>query len=384
MRKGEALALELRAQQLGSPLQGVLTVCDAQGKELAQGGGGGGPARPRADVHAARPTGSTASASPTVSTRAAVLSSPTACASRRPTAGFRLQLAADVLTLPRGGQAKLKVTADRLGGFTDAIALTIDGLPAGVKAANTIDSGRTERRGNRLHCRRRGGHRREPAHDPRRGEDEGRQVRSSQTAVLPAPRGQPETDTVLLAVALPTPFKIVGDYESTLSPRGSIRHRHYRIDRGGYDGPIEVSLSDRQARHLQGVHGPTVVVPAGANEFDYAVELPPWMEIGRTARACVMGVGVVKEGGADRYVSYSSVAQNDQIIAVVETGRLSVEVEKPAIVAARGKSVAVPVKVGRGKGLAGPVKVELVLPAHLHGVSAEPVVVAADQSAASV
>ena len=35
-RKGEAVALELRAQRLGSPLQGVLTVCDAQGKELAR------------------------------------------------------------------------------------------------------------------------------------------------------------------------------------------------------------------------------------------------------------------------------------------------------------------------------------------------------------
>ena len=168
--------------------------------------------------------------------------------------------------------------------------------------------------------------------------------------MLPAPRGQPETDTVLLAVALPTPFKIVGDYESTQSPRGSVRHRHYRIERGGYDGPIEVRLSDRQARHLQGVHGPTVVVPAGVSEFDYAVELPPWMEMGRTSRTCVMGVGVVKDGGAEHYVSYSSVQQNDQIIAVVEAGRLGVEVEKPASWRRRGKSVAVPVKVSRGQG----------------------------------
>ena len=94
-----------------------------------------------------------------------------------------------------------------------------------------------------------------------------------------------------------------------------------------------------------------------------------------------MGVGVVREGAAQHYVSYSSVQQNDQIIAVVEAGRLSVGLEKPAVVAVRGKSVAVPVKVGRGKGLAGPVKVELIAPQHLHGVTAEPVVVPADQSA---
>ncbi len=145
-----------------------------------------------------------------------------------------------------------------------------------------------------------------------------------------------------------------------------------------------MSLSDRQARHLQGVRGPTVVVPAGVSEFDYAVELPPWMELGRTARACVMGVGVVKDGGADRYVSYSSVQQNDQIIAVVEAGRLGVAAEKSAILADRGKSVAVAVKVSRDKGLVGPVKVELIVPEQVHGVSAGPVVVAADQSAAAL
>ena len=84
------------------------------------------------------------------------------------------------------------------------------------------------------------------------------------------------------------------------------------------------------------------------------------MENGRTSRTCVMGVGVVKDGGAEHYVSYSSVQQNDQIIAVVETGRLGLEVEKSSLLAGGGKTVAVPVKVSRGKGLAGPVKVELV------------------------
>ena len=44
--KGETLRLELRAQQLGSPLQGVLTVCDALGKELAHGETGVGQPDP--------------------------------------------------------------------------------------------------------------------------------------------------------------------------------------------------------------------------------------------------------------------------------------------------------------------------------------------------
>jgi hypothetical protein len=283
-------------------------------------------------------------------------------------------LAADALTLPRGVPAKLKVNAERLGGFAAAIPLTIDGLPAGVKATNAaIPAGQTTTEiaftaeataaiaAARL-----------TIHS------------DAVVAVLPAPRGQPETDTVLLAVALPTPFKIVGDYDMRLTPRGTVHHRKYKIDRGGYDGPIEVSLADRQARHLQGVSGPTMVVPAGVSEFEFAVELPPWMETGRTARACVMGVGVVNDGGAEHYVSCTSVNQNDQIIAVVETGRLGVEAEKESVVAARGRTVAVPVKVSRSKSLSGPVKVELILPGHLRGVSAEPVVVAADQSRATL
>src|SRR5262249_59106790 len=54
----------------------------------------------------------------------------------RPQPDFRLRLAADALTLPRGGQAKLRVLAERQGGFGGPIPLTVEGLPPGVKAAN--------------------------------------------------------------------------------------------------------------------------------------------------------------------------------------------------------------------------------------------------------
>jgi hypothetical protein len=84
-------------------------------------------------------------------------------------------------------------------------------------------------------------------------------------ATLALPRGQPEVDSLLLAVTLPVPFKVVADYDTSWSARGSIHRKKYRIERGGYDGPLEVSIADRQARHLQGVTGPTLVVPAGCN-----------------------------------------------------------------------------------------------------------------------
>src|SRR3989442_15219195 len=52
----------------------------------------------------------------------------------------------------------------------------------------------------------------------------------------------PELETMLLAVTLPTPFKIVGHYDMRWAPRGTVFHRHYRVDRAGDQGPLEVSL----------------------------------------------------------------------------------------------------------------------------------------------
>ena len=187
---------------------------------------------------------------------------------------------------------------------------------------------------------------------------------------------------MLLAVGLIPPFKIVGDYDLRLAPRGSVFRRRYRIERNGFAGLLEVSLADRQARHLQGVSGPTLTIPPGTDVFEYPVRLPPWMETGRTSRTCIMAVGVVKDGEIEYTVGYSSEAQNEQIIAVVETGRLGVEVDRPSLAVVPGGKAELTVRVRRGKGVAGPVKIELVQPEHMHGIRAEPVVVAADQSRA--
>ena len=71
--------------------------------------------------------------------------------------------------------------------------------------------------------------------------------------------------------------------------------RKYRIERNGFTGPIEIDLADKQARHLQGVTGPRLVIPGDKSEFEYPIALPPWMETGRTCRVCVMGTATVKD-----------------------------------------------------------------------------------------
>jgi hypothetical protein len=400
LHKGEACAFELRAARLGSPLQGVLAVCDAAGKELA---------RAESDGSSDPRLAFTAPAEGTyllrVGDRFHSRGGPDFAYRLRldhpPAPDYRLQLGADVVTVPRGGQAKLKVQAERVGGFAGPIALRIEGLPAGVTAApaaipanqNAVEvafkaEAAATVRGGRVTVRGSAG---VGDHDvartaalPMKGPLAGASGLSGPLASASGLCGG-EGDSVLLVVALPTLFKIAGDYDMRWAARGTVHHRHYRLERNGYDGPVEVSLADRQARHLQGVTGPTITVPAGANEFDYPVQLPPWMETGRTCRVCVMGVGVVKDAdGSEHEVSYSSVQQNEQVIAVVEPGRLGVETDRTVLLVEPGKTVAVPVRVQRGKGLAGPVKLELVVAAHLHGIRAAPVEVPAGRDRADL
>lgn len=372
--KGQALEFDLRAQRLGSPLHAVLTIGDESGKELA-----------RAEAAAADPVlRFTPPADGTyfvrIADRFASRGGPAYAyrlrIDRPPAPDFRLKLASDSLTVLRGGQAKLRVQAERLGGYAGLIALQIDGLPQGVAATpaaigarqNVLDITFKADVSARIQaCRL-----------TIRGNAKINGESVTRVASRSFGRGPPELDSILCAVAMPVPFKIVSQHDMRWAPRGSVHVRRYRIDRNGFEGPLEVSLADRQMRHLQGVTGPTITVPAGVSEFDYPVFLPPWMALGRTSRSCVMAVGVAKDtDGSEHSVSFSSVQSNDQIIVVIEPGRLGIEAEKTSLAAEPGGSAPVPVIVSRGKSLQGPVQVQLIAP--VHGITADPLTISADK-----
>jgi hypothetical protein len=377
-KKGEAVSLELRAARLGSPLVGVLSVLDSKSKELAKAeasAAGTDPAltfTPPADgTYIVR-----------VADRFHTRGGPAFAYRLRlappSLSDFRLHLGSDVLTLLRSTTAKLNVSAERPVGFNGPIPLTFDGLPAGVTAkAAVIPAGKP---GVDVVLEVTPSAAIAAARVTVRGEAKIGDKLLRATATVTGPTASEPVDSVLLAVSLAAPFKIVGDYDLRLAPRGTLHRRRYKIERNGYQGPIEVSVADRQLRHLQGADGPPVVVPAGVNEFEFAVQLPPWMETGRTCRVCVQGEAVVKDGGTEHVVSYTSAGQNEQIIAVVEPSRLGVETGRTSLAAVPGGFVTVPVKISRGKGLTGPVKLELLLPAHVRGVTVDPLRIPADQS----
>ncbi len=379
LKKGEALAVQMRAQAFGSPLQGVLTLHDAKGVELARGEAAGANdaalnfTAPADGAYSMRVADRFKNrGGPAFAYRVRLAPPPQAAPD------FRLTMAADVLTLARPGKVNLRVNAERIGNFKEAINLTFEGLPPGLKVtpaliapgqpgadltftadgATPINAGAMRVLGV--------------------AKIDGRDT--TRIATLAGPRGSPAIDSVRLAVALPCPFKIVADFDTRWASRGSLYRRKYKLDRKGFEGPVEIALADRQARHLQGVTGEPMILPPGVNEFEYTVYLPPWMDLGRTCRVCVQGTGIVKEDGVDHAVSFSAIGQNDQIITVVETGRLDLILDKASLLATPGKNVPVPFRVLRGKGLTGPVKVELVAPGHIRGVTVDPIMVPNDQA----
>lgn len=294
-------------------------------------------------------------------------------------AGFRVLVPSDVTNVLRGGSTKLKLTVERFGGFTGPVDIRANHLPAGVEAkpitiaANqaSIDWPLTAGPETRIDST--------PFHIIATGTINN--VPKSISAVAVGNTlDMPEESDLRLAVALPTPFKIVSTYVMTSAPRGEFYRRKYAIERNGYDGPIAVRTSDKQARHLQGAQGPVITVAPGQTEFEYPAFLPPWMELGRTCRICVMATAQVRDpvDGQQRTVSFSSTEQNQQMIVVVGPGRLDVSVEKTTI-PGHG-TVRLPVSIARAVGLTGPATVELIVPDHIKGVRARSLVVPADRS----
>ena len=138
---------------------------------------------------------------------------------------------------------------------------------------------------------------------------------------------------------------------------------------------------DYPPRHLQGIQGGSLIVPAGQSEFDYLVHLAPWMEVGRTSRTCVTAIGLLNdEHGKQHEVSFTSHGQNDQVILLVDPGQLDVNVQPRSARWNAGQTQNLEIKLGRGQGLDQAAKIELVVPKHIQGVHAKPLILDAGEN----
>ena len=437
LSKGVEWTMETQAARLGSQLLAVLAVTDASGREVARAVSDTNspdpvirftpaadgvytislsdrfapplaPANPNANQNANQNAGANAAAgasagggvvgAPRANPRVADKALPRPYRLRvAPTQpGFQLEVASDLLNVERGASGKLTVQVHREGGFKEPVTLAVEGLPPGVDVAELVVAP-NQNRGELLV---------KPAATatigPSRIRVVGRSTLNGQPLAVAArilaqglpghaPNSPPPTagairgvdispDHVWLCVALPTPFKFQGVYEMTYIPCGAVSRKSYVLERNGYEGPLQVELADRQARHLQGVTGPTITVPAGVSEFTYPISLPPWMELGRTSRVVLMATGEVDDGSGRRHkVTYTSGDQNNQMVNLVSPSPLRIALDRATAAATAGKTTSVTVQIRRDRALQADVRLEIVPPPQLRGVSAMAVTVPANQ-----
>jgi hypothetical protein len=363
--KGVALQLALRAARLGSPLDGVLVVKDEAGKEMARGDDL--PNSPDCEVAFTAPADGKylVEVSDKFSSRGGpAFAYRLRIAPAKP--DFELSVALDSLNVDVGAEKKCPVVVQRVAGFNGPIKLTVASLPAGATAAEVVVAPNQNQGEIAIKL-----DKTVPVQTARltivgRSEHEGQSYEHN-ARLVPAPA----LDHLLLACTLPTPFKFQGNFEIRYTARGGTLTKSYKIERNGYEGPLQVCLADKQGRHLQGVTGPTITVPADKSEFEYTLTLPPWMELGRTSRSNLMLTGEVPDAAGQRHkVCFSTVEQNEQLIALVSPGPLRLSLPRAAWPCAAGQELVVPVQIHRDRALQGPVHLELVLPRHVRDVTA--------------
>lgn len=396
LKKGQPLALEVLAAQLGSKLDSVLTLSEAGGAELARNDDRSGNS---ADSALQFTASKDATYQIRISDRFAARGGPAfayrlrAISEQAP--DFELNLAGEVLNLTRQTEAEaaetdpkkkpaaktsvVRVNLTPLGGFAKDVKLEAIGLPEGVTLETPLISAKQKFVDLRFVASPRT--KIQVANITLRGTAEVDGKTITHDATFPTAFGEPVADHLRLAVVPPVPFKFIGEYWVTNDqPSGTTMSKHFELERGGFDGPITVSLADRQGRCLQGLTGQPMIVPAGATEFTYSVLFPPDLELGRTNRVQLMLVGQFTDFDGSRHtISYTSFEQNEQIISVVTEGLLRLTTANASYPVVPSGHVAVPFTLRRTAEVAKrPLRVELKMPPHITGVSAQPVLLGAN------
>jgi hypothetical protein len=375
-KAGQKYDIDLHASRLGSHLDATLAVLDPSGTQLATADDiGGGQTDAKLTWQAPSDGNYSVAVADRLGSRGGLRYAyrlkiqPLVDAP-----GFHLALPDNVLSVERGKEIKFKVAVERFGGFSGAIELQLVGLPQDTSVTNTtIAEGK-----NDVDITLKAAEKAEiQVADVRvTGSAKTGEETITSTATQSVERGEPAIDSLMLATTMPTPFRLRAQFEQKFAGRGTVYVRQYQIERNGFTGSVEISLADRQVRHAQGVSGPTLTVPAGADRFEYPLLLSPFMEIGRTSRTNLMAVGeVTDEQGRSYKVTFTTFDVNEQIITLTDPGRLSVAARQKSIRAQPGTQVPIPVTIDRAQSLDEPVTLSLVTADHIRGTSAAEVVI---------
>lgn len=399
LKKDQTVRLEVFAARLGSRLDARLSVGDDTGAELAANDDAGPDSSDSLLAFTARRDGLHRVR---ISDRFASRGGPDFAyrlvARPQEAVDFRLGATGDAVTIVRDAPAPepalpadpkapaprkprvrgsgLTVNLEAFGALKGEVVLEAEGLPAGVTLDEASRKVSAARKTTELYFDAAPGTPLQAGEFRLRGtvQVDGKPV--TREVALPFRPGGPGTGGLRFAVAPAVPFSFAGDYwVETGYPVGSRLTKTYRLDRGGFTGPLRVELSDRQIRHLQGVTAEPVTLPAGADRFSYTVTLPPRMEMGRTCRVQLMISGEIAEPDGRRHrVSYTNASPEQQMMSIVSEGRLHLAAGATSVRVEAGKAVRLPVTLRRDPRLAAvPVRLSLEVPAPTAGVAAAPV-----------
>ena len=377
--KDQTFHFELGTLRYRSPLDAVLTISDSAGKELSKiGSSDNNPIEPQTSftfpedgVYFVQVDDYLQRGALDYTYRLAI--------TPPPAPDFQVLLPTDAITLPRGGEGKFKVQVKRLDGFSGEITLSVHGLPEDVACSDTKVPADKKEAEIVLKAEEKAKIRPTPItiHATATINDKQR----THLATLPGQYGAADRTDLLLAVSMPTPFKLDGvAYRTSFVRRGTVHRRRYVIDRNGFTGPLTVSLADQQLRHLQGVTGPTLKIPAEVTEFHYPINIPTWLETNRTGRVIVMAMGEVEdEDGVQHQVSYNSREVTDQIIILTAPSSLNVRTTQRSVRVQPESTFDLGIQVARGVLKPASVTIELLCPKHVQGIQAAKITIPADQ-----
>lgn len=384
-RKGETFRFSVLASTFGSPLDPSLTILDANDKSLKKiAGKPDKPIEPSTEFTFPADGTYTVQVEDCFGNRGGPDFAYRLKIEPPPSPDFRLKLPSDAVTVARGTETKFKVAVERLNGFKGEVTLVATDLPDGVTVAATKIA--ANKKDAEIVFVATESAKISPHRIRVTGTAEIGEQSVTRTAIFPGSTGTDDRTDVLLAVAMPTPFKLSGvDFQTSYAARGSIHRRRYVIDWGGYEGSLTLSLADRQIRHLQGVKAKPMIVKNGVQEIYFPIQLPTWLEMNRTGRTVVMAVGeVLDEDGNTHKVSFSSGEVNDQIIILTAPCPMNVAVEPQSVLAIPDSTTEVSINVSRGILQNQPVTISLIRPAHFRGVSATETVIPADQTSGTL
>ncbi|MFM7607104.1 MAG: PPC domain-containing protein [Prosthecobacter sp.] len=391
LKKGETLALDLSAAQNGSRLDSVIVLGNAQGAELTRNDDRNESSPDSRLRFTAKHDGEyRITISDRFVTRGGSDFHYRVKAALVEADDFELTLASDVVNVNRQTDAEavdpesgkkppakgstLKVNVLPIGNFAAEVKLSVVGLPAGV--THDKDTIGAKQKSTDLRFIALPHTKAQVAEIVIKGTAKIGEREIVRTAVFPMLAGEEAVTQVRLGIAPPVPFHHEADYWVTNDqPAGTTMSKTFQLVRDHFDGPITVSLADRQGRCLQGLTARPMIIPAGAREFTYNVLFPPELELGRTNRVQLMLVAEITDFDGSRHtVSHTSFEQNVQMITVVSEGMMKLMPANESYAAVPESEVSVPFTLRRDPRIAQrPVRVSLQVPPHIQGVSAKPV-----------